>query len=134
VFTAEETAVNRLRVTGIDIDPGELARAPAGTYSQVVASAIEDCKGPPVHDFVLAQSVLERVRHGTAAAAGISALAKPAASIVTFCPCKRALFARLNRVLPESLTRVILFAVFPQTRQRQGCPAYYAGCSPSHMT
>jgi len=134
VFTAEETAVNRLRVTGIDIDPGELARAPAGTYSQVVVSAIEDCKGPPVHDFVLAQSVLEHVRDGKAAAAGISALAKPGASIVTFCPCKRAWFARLNRVLPESLKRAILFAVFPEKRERQGFPAYYDGCSPSEMT
>src|SRR5690606_38762948 len=64
----------------------------------------------------------------------ISALAKPGASIVTFCPCKRAWFARLNRVLPESLKRAILFAVFPEKRERQGFPAYYDGCSPSEMT
>ena len=91
------------------------------------------CNGPPSHDFVLAQSVLEHVQDGKGAAAGIAALAKPGATIVTFCPSKRAWFARLNLVLPEALKRAVLFGVFPEKRERQGFPAFYDGCSPAEM-
>jgi 2-polyprenyl-6-hydroxyphenyl methylase/3-demethylubiquinone-9 3-methyltransferase len=133
VFTVGEVAEHRLRVTGVDIDASELARAPAGAYAETVVSAIERCEGPQAHDFVLAQSVLEHVRDGRGAAAGIASLAKPGATIVTFCPCKRAWFARLNLALPEALKRAVLFGVFPEKRERQGFPAFYDGCSPAEM-
>lgn len=133
VFTVDEVNENGFKVTGIDIDADELSRAPAGAYSQVVVSAIERCEGPAVHDFVLAQSVLEHVSDGKGAATGIASLARPGGTIVTFCPCKRAWFARLNLLMPEALKRAVLFTVFPEKRKRQGFPAFYDGCTPSEM-
>lgn len=132
-FTLEEVAKRHLRVTGIDIDAGELSRAPPGAYERLIVSAIEECAGPEDHDYVIAQSVLEHVKHGREAATGIGSLLRSGGKVVTFCPCRRAWFARLNLLLPESLKRSILFWIFPEKRERQGYPAFYDGCTPTEL-
>ena len=43
-------------------------------------------------------------------------------------PCKTALFARLNRILPESLKVRLLKALFP-SKVGDGFPAFYDRCT-----
>lgn len=132
-FPPGEVAMRGLRVTGIDIDADELASAPAGSYHEVVVSALEEVHGPGSHDVVIAQSVLEHVTDGRAAIRGCASLLTGGGYLYTFCPNRFAWFAILNRLLPESAKRAILFAIFPEKREKQGFPAYYDGCVPAAM-
>lgn len=132
-FDAAEVAGRGLSVTGIDLDADELGRAPRGAYARTIIGPIERVIGGGDHDVVIAQSVLEHVFDGKLAAKGIGALLKPGGSVYTFCPCKRAMFARLNLLLPEAVKRWLLFFVFPAKREKQGFPAFYDGCSPEEM-
>lgn len=130
LFNVEEVERRGLKVTGVDIDANELNLAPAGAYANVIVSPLEECRGNNDHDFVVAQSVLEHVNDGALSMQGIASLLRPGGRVVTFCPNRRAWFARLNLLLSEDLKRKILFFVFPQKRERQGFPAHYSGCTP----
>jgi 2-polyprenyl-6-hydroxyphenyl methylase/3-demethylubiquinone-9 3-methyltransferase len=132
-FPTEAVRQRELRVTGVDIDAAELDLAPLGAYADVIVSALEKCRGAEDHDIVIAQSVLEHVYDGREAMRGIASLLRPGGTVITFCPNRRAWFARLNVLLPEGLKRAILFAVFPSKRERQGFPAHYDGCTPAEM-
>lgn len=131
-FSPDQVIARRLRVTGVDIDAEQLMAAPQGAYSTVIVSALERCEGAP-HDYVVAQSVLEHVSNGRDAMAGIGRLLRPGGKVFTFCPNKRAWFARLNKLLPERLKRAILFSIYPSKAERQGFPAHYSGCTPAEM-
>lgn len=132
-FDAEEVAALGLSVTGIDMDSTELSFAPPLCYESAIVGKIEDVRGDKSKDYVLAQSVLEHVIDGEQAARGIASFARSGGVVVTFCPNRRAWFARLNRLLPERLKRAILFFVFPGKRERQGFPAFYDGCTPAEL-
>ncbi|MGX5673557.1 class I SAM-dependent methyltransferase [Thermomonas fusca] len=132
-FPPSEVRERHLHVTGVDIDGLELASAPKGAYEEVMVTALEACQGGSNHDVVVAQSVLEHVVDGREAMRGISTLLRPGGTVITFCPNRRAWFARLNLILPEKLKRAILFSVFPSKRERQGFPAHYDGCTPREM-
>jgi SAM-dependent methyltransferase len=132
-FSADEVRKRGFVVTGVDMDADELAHAPAGCYQHTTVGPIEECHANHDHDVVIAQSVLEHVRDGSKAAQGIGTLLREGGVVATFCPCRRAWFARLNLLLPESFKRYILFAIFPAKRERQGFPAFYSGCTPGEM-
>lgn len=132
-FSPTEAATRSLTVTGIDIDRDELERAPEGSYARLVVCPLERLNVPPLHDIVIAQSVLEHVRDGRAAIRGCASLLKPGGRLYTFCPNRRAWFALLNRAIPESIKRQILFGIFPEKREKQGFPAFYDGCTPMEM-
>lgn len=132
-FPPEAVRRRNLVVTGVDIDAAELGAAPSGAYAGVIVSALEECRGAGDHDIVIAQSVLEHVYDGRQAVQGIASLLRPGGTVVTFCPNRRAWFARLNLLLPEGLKRAILFSIFPSKRERQGFPAHYDGCTPGEM-
>lgn len=132
-FSPETVQQREFFVTGVDIDAAELAAAPVGAYANVIVSALEECRGAEDHDFVIAQSVLEHVYDGREAVRGIASLLRPEGTVVTFCPNRRAWFARLNLLLPEGMKRGILFFIFPSKRERQGFPAHYDGCTPGEM-
>ena len=132
-FGPAEVLRRHLKVMGVDIDQAELSAAPEGSYARKVVCAIEDARGSADCDFVIAQSVMEHVNDGCAAAAGMASFARPGGTVATFCPNRRAWFARLNLLLPEGVKRLLLFAIFPEKRERQGFPAHYSGCTPSEM-
>jgi len=50
--------------------------------------------------------------------------------VLIFVPSRNALYARINKILPEGLKRLILFSLFPNARKLQGFPAYYDRCTP----
>ena len=132
-FAPAEVRERALEVVGVDIDQDELDSAPVGSYSRVVVGPIEDVRGVSDCDYVIAQSVMEHVFDGRLAASGVASFARPGGTIATFCPCRRAWFARLNLLLPEAIKRRVLFAIFPEKRERQGFPAHYSGCTPAEM-
>jgi 2-polyprenyl-6-hydroxyphenyl methylase/3-demethylubiquinone-9 3-methyltransferase len=120
-----------LRVIGVDIDGGELASAPAGSYDQTVCADIGSYQGPGDGDLVICQALLEHVRDSGAALRAIASILKPGGRALIFVPSRNAVYARLNLLLPEALKRKILFTVFPETRRDHGFRAFYDRCTPA---
>lgn len=118
------------RVVGIDISQAELNRAPPGSYDEVVCADITKYEGSQVGDIALCQSLLEHVQDTELAIRGIASTLRPGGMVVLFVPCRNALFARLNLLLPEDLKRTILFTIFPKARHDQGFKSYYHRCTP----
>jgi len=132
-FAPDEVAGLGLHVIGVDICSDELLQAPQGAFCTHAVGAIEEVRGGGDCDLVIAQSVLEHVYDGRRAAEGIASFCSPGGTVITFCPNRRAWFARLNLLLPEKVKRFILFSVFPEKRYRQGFPAHYDGCTPGEL-
>jgi SAM-dependent methyltransferase len=120
-----------LRTVGLDIDNAELASAPPGLYDQTICADITAYGGHCDADLVICQALLEHVRDTDRAVAAISSILKPGGRALIFVPCRNAVYARLNSILPEEVKRRILFGVFPNTRRDQGFPAYYNWCTPA---
>jgi 2-polyprenyl-6-hydroxyphenyl methylase/3-demethylubiquinone-9 3-methyltransferase len=120
-----------LRVIGVDIDGGELASAPVGSYDRTVCADIGSYQGPGDGDLVICQALLEHVRDSGAALRAIASILKPGGRALIFVPSRNAVYARLNLLLPEALKRKILFAVFPETRRDHGFRAFYDRCTPA---
>lgn len=126
----EEKARLRLRITGFDIDAGELARAPHGAYDETVCADICKYVGARNADVVICQAVLEHVPDVAEALRSLASIIRPGGSILVFVPSRHAIFAQLNLLLPERLKRRVMFAIWPQTAENQGFPAYYDRCTP----
>lgn len=119
-----------LRIVGVDISCEELAAAPPGVYDTTIIADICNFRGAGEADLVICQAVLEHVPDAASAFEGISTILKHGGVAVLFTPSRNALFARLNRVLPQKLKERLLFALYPQTEGHQGFRAYYDRCTP----
>jgi len=131
---ADVKARLRLEVVGLDIDSEELARAPAGIYDRTICADVTRYRGRGDADLVVCQALLEHVPDTGAALDAISSILRPGGVALLFVPSRNALFARLNRVLPEQVKRELLFRLHPGARRRQGFPAYYDRCTPRDMS
>lgn len=121
-------------VVGVDVSEQELARAPAGAYDQTIRADICVFRGQADGDVVICQTLLEHVVDVDAAISAIASILKPGGLVLLFVPCKNALFARLNLLLPESFKRRLLYALFPASRHGQGFKAYYDRCTPGQLS
>lgn len=130
IIPIEESQALQLDYTGVDIDQAELDRAPAGAYTRKIVADITQFRDPLGADLIICQSVLEHVRDNHKAFAGLAAMCRPGGTVVTFCPSRFAVFAILNRLLPERVKRAVLYTVFPWKRYLQGFPAFYDRCTP----
>ncbi len=83
---------------------------------------------------VICEAVLEHVKNNTQAIKNISELTANKGTIALFIPSRYALFAVINRWLPESIKRKLLFSIFPGTEHAQGFPAYYNQCTSKKIT
>lgn len=120
-------------VIGLDISQSELDKAPDGSYDSTIATDVERYSGKHNADIVLCQSLLEHVKNTEAAIRAFSSIVKPGGYILIFVPSRRALFARLNLLLPEDFKRWLLYTIHPNTKRTQGFPAYYDRCTPSEL-
>jgi 2-polyprenyl-3-methyl-5-hydroxy-6-metoxy-1,4-benzoquinol methylase len=118
-----------LRVTGLDVDAGELARAPAGCYDDVCCCDIAEYHGLGEADLVICQATLEHVHDNTKAIAAIASAVKPGGLVAIFAPSRYAAYARLNLLLPEKVTHKMLDFVCPSNQGSHGFRAYYDNCS-----
>ena len=128
--TVEDKTRRGLRVIGLDIDAAELARAPHGAYDDTVCADICTYVGAQDADVVICQALLEHVPDVERALRSLASIAKPGGHVLVFVPSRRAIFARLNLVLPERLKRGVLFTIWPDASAKQGFPAFYDRCTP----
>lgn len=123
-----------LRVIGLDISALELSGAPAGVYDGTICTDITQYSGSPTADIAICAALLEHVRDTGAALRAIATLLKPGGEALLFVPCRNAVYARINRILSESLKRCLLKSIYgdyPEIEQElTGFPAYYDRCTP----
>ena len=122
-----------LEVTGLDLSADELAQAPEGAYRRTVVGDVASVAIPGEYDLIVSCAVLEHVERPRAALANLASALAPGGRMAHFVPCAWAPFAVLNRALGPTLSRRVLFAVFPEKRVSQGFPAHYRDCTPSRF-
>jgi SAM-dependent methyltransferase len=132
-FSRTEKALLGLRVTGVDISTEELGQAPSGSYDSAVVGDIANHEGEQDGDIAVCRTLLEHVRDTDAAIRGIASLLRRNGIALIFVPSRRALFARLNLVLPESWKRRLLSGIFVEAPQIQGFRSYYDRCTPEEI-
>ena len=127
--TIERKQSMALRVVGVDISEPELSLAPPGHYDTTVCADVCTIEGKQDGDLAICQTLLEHVADTEQALRGIASLVRPGGRVLVFAPSRRALFALLNRHLPEHFKRATLFAIFPESQGQQGFPSYYDRCT-----
>lgn len=132
-FSAEQVRALNLDVTGIDISRVELDAAPPGTYARTWCADIAQVCGEGDGDLVLCRTLLEHVADVEKAISALASLLKPGGIALIFVPNRRAVFAQLNRLLPQEFKRRLLFTLFPMAREGQGFVAYYDRCTPGEL-
>lgn len=120
----------QLTIVGVDIDQGELDRAPAGVYDRAIRADITQFRGQGDADLVICQALLEHVKNVDDAFASIASILKPGGRALIFVPSRNAVYARINLLLPQSLKKRLLHTIYPKTREAQGFPSYYDQCTP----
>ncbi|MCA9343928.1 methyltransferase domain-containing protein [Candidatus Saccharibacteria bacterium] len=136
-FIGTEIPKQSQYIIGIDIDKHELEQAPPNIYDKTMVADIgsSDTKTKGINaTVVICEAVLEHVKNNTQAIKNISELTANQGTIALFIPSRYALFAIINRWLPESIKRKLLFSIFPGTEHAQGFPAYYNQCTPDKIT
>lgn len=123
-----------LHVVGLDIDADELAAAPTGVYDRLIVADLCNYRGQGDADVVICRATLEHVPDTSGAIRGIASTLKPGGRAFIFASSRNAVFARLNRVLPQRLKQILLFTLFPRKAEgHAGFKAYYDRCIPSQI-
>ncbi|GLK69703.1 class I SAM-dependent methyltransferase [Hansschlegelia plantiphila] len=133
-FTVEQARALNLTVIGVDISGDELRAAPEGSYDEIIEADLCEFSNDRKADRIICQATLEHVHDSAGAIRSISGLLKPGGEAFTFCPCRNALFARLNRRLGHDVKKKLLGAAFPYTEEgHDGFAAPYDKCTPGDM-
>jgi SAM-dependent methyltransferase len=123
-----------ITVVGLDISADELAAAPAGAYDYTIAADLCTFVGPGDADAVVCMATLEHVPDMAGAMRALASTVKPGGRVLMFAPCRNAVFARINLMLPESLKQRLLFSLFPhKAGGHDGFKAYYDRCTPREI-
>ena len=133
-ISAEDKTRLNLIVVGLDISAHELATAPPGVYDETIVADLCTFVGRADADIVVCQATLEHVPDTPGAMRGLATTVKPGGRVLIFAPSRNAMFARLNRALPEKLKRWLLFKIYPHKAQgHDGFEAHYDHCTPSQI-
>jgi 2-polyprenyl-6-hydroxyphenyl methylase/3-demethylubiquinone-9 3-methyltransferase len=122
-----------ITLVGLDISDEEMNKAPANIYDQKISADLTQYIGNGNADTIVCQAVLEHIEDNRAAARSLSTICKQHGIVYVFVPCKNAVYARLNVVLPERVKNWALELVQPGLTEHQGFPAYYNNCTPTEM-
>ena len=133
LHSAQEKERRGLRVVGLDIDGGELIRAPRGAYDATIQADITRYRGCEDANVVICQTLLEHVVDTPAAFAGLASILKKDGVALLFAPSKNALYARVNLLLPENLKRKLLRFLYPELADKSGFPGRYHRCTLSEF-
>lgn len=128
-FTRDEVEKNKITYVGIDIDPVELALAPPHTYDYTRVVDIESADTSVLFDIIICRFTLEHVKDSERAIAGLLSMLEPGGIAYISLPSRYAIFAKLNRLLPERLKKLFLGKIYP-SKVTDGFPAYYNKASP----
>lgn len=124
-----------MTVTGLDVDSSELAMMEPGLCDRVVIADLCSFRGDSSADLVLCRTVLEHVPDTESSLVGLMSIVKPGGTIAICVPCRNALFARINLMLPEVAKRRLLYSIWPRKADgHSGFPARYDRCTPNDFT
>ena len=127
-------SARNLTITGLDVDPAELALMQPGACDRVVTADLCRFRGDGSADLVIGKTVLEHVPDVDQAFANLVSMMQPGGTLALCVPCRNAWFARLNLLLPEGLKRRLLHGIFPHSDDGHGgFPAKYDRCTPSYF-
>lgn len=133
-FLPDDPKTRGLALTVNDIDQGELDLAPAGLAKarfDIAGDMSEPAARPCSFDLMFSRMVFEHVADVERAWGNIHRLLKPGGVALAFNPTLWAPVFALNHVIPESLSRRIVHALFPNRREGGGdpkFPAHYNWC------
>jgi 2-polyprenyl-6-hydroxyphenyl methylase/3-demethylubiquinone-9 3-methyltransferase len=119
-----------LKITGVDIDGEQFAKAPRGVYDRAIVTDITTYQEQNAADLVVCKSTLEHVGDTGAAVATMSRLLNPGGTLLVFVPSRNALYARLNVLLPQHVKMGLLRTFMPHRADHLGFPAVYDHCTP----
>ena len=80
LLSMDEKVLWGLRVFGLDINDGELSKAPTGAYDATIRADITRYRGREDADVVICQALLEHVTDTNSAFAGLASILKKTAS------------------------------------------------------
>jgi SAM-dependent methyltransferase len=129
----ESKLAMELQVVGVDIDGEQVSLAPAGFYDDTVVADIQRFHGPGCADVVVCQALLEHVANVEYALASLNSILRSGGTALIFVPSRTALFAQLNRLLPEALKKRLLFSLLPSSEAIGGFPAFYDRCTVAEL-
>ena len=133
LYSREEKTRWNLRVIGLDIDEGELMRAPRGAYDATIQADITQYQGCETADVVICQALLEHVADTKSAFAGLASILKKDGVALLFTPSKTSLYARVNLIIPEKIKRNLLRLLYPELAEQSGFPCRYHRCTLSEF-
>lgn len=132
--TLDEKTRFGLTVVGLDISGEELDKAAPGIYDRKIEADLCTYIGNGDADIVICQATLEHVPDGVGAMRAISTILKPGGTAYIFAPCRYAVFARVNLLLPQKLKERLLFSLIPsKATGHDGFPAFYDNCTPKEV-
>lgn len=120
-----------LHVIGVDISAQALEAAPEGGYDEIVCADAESFTRPGVADLVISRALAEHLREPERMFQRTWELLKEGGETLHFIPNRHALFAHLNRIVPEGMKRKLLHTLYPLSRDHMGFEAFYRSCTPA---
>lgn len=120
-----------LHVIGVDISAEELEAAAEGGYDEIICTDAESFSRPGVADLVISRALAEHLRHPERMFQRTWELLKEGGETLHFIPNRHALFAHLNRMIPEGMKRKLLNTLYPLARNHLGFEAFYNSCTPA---
>ena len=119
-----------VKIIALDVSAEELAFN--NDADEKIVFDLTSCKRVPLEDesvdMVTSSSVLEHLNDLESAVKEVSRIIKPGGKFISVFPCKFALFAIINQLIPGWLARKIVFAVFPGREKIGIFRAYYDRC------
>ena len=121
------------RIISVDISSAQLAQNRDADLL-MLADVTRDIPLPDGSvDLVVSRAVMEHLTSPRAFLHHAYRVLKPGGYCIHVFPCRFALFATINRGLPQHLPRKFLSTFQPDIHEKGGFPAYYRQCYPSAM-
>lgn len=121
----------KVKIVGVDVSENEMLRNPDLT-DRVVADVCQPLDFPDCSfDAIVSHSVLEHIDSQTQFFAEATRLLKPGGAFIHWIPNRFALFALLNQVLPNSISRKMIHYTWTDAVGYCGFPARYDKCYPN---